>query len=796
MFSVNISVSLGSSRSATPAFSSPTGQGTSPLIIQSPITVGSCQNVFMPIASHNMLKTSHTMIVSPNNSKIKKTSPLPSSFIVTSYHQQVIRPELVRPNQPVHQPMNSMISHPSNNIGTSVIRISPNPGQSNQWQSQIDNRSVQYRIPTKTYPQETNAQIEHTDHQQSSIILQALTSPVVNQTAPAESNKYENDHYIHMNSTQDMIDSGKNLTHVSYSKCDIEQTQTENIYSVFQSPDKKLLDKNDLHKEKIHYNNKNSQSSQSEIITNINDYNSVRQEKRDNWEQPENYIQNNISNSVTTNLLQPVIVKPIVKPTNLIPVLPASTVVKRIMPSTSDRNNAFSKTTQSFTAVFPWQTLVPVLPAITNSISPPLSELSPPLSAPPIPTNIPSTVLEISCKNKTINDEAGEVIETDLTDAEHLSATTDLDDDVFETNNVMEQKDSVLNNNKRRSHSLSSLQTKQDQNSSLVKKERIRRPMNAFMIFSKRHRAIVHQRHPNQDNRTVSKILGEWWYALGPDGKQKYHELASEVKEAHFKAHPEWKWCSKDRRKSSTGSGKTKLMSLGEGVELSMDLPASPQVQADTVSIPVPVTYYQNEENTVITKTDHIESKDDKQKIDYINQTTIQDIPDEIDDDDDQMVICEENDEIDLKCKEKVTDSDSESQSDLEPVENKVFLQQQFSPVLGTKITGSSEITCRPKPIKARLPSSEGSMKYNTSTGTKGPPVSVLTYPYHSPVNPVGVSKFQPTGGAFKTMPISPKVTKKSDNIIKTEIGATHTVWTGKSNFNTLFTDFSNGFNH
>jgi hypothetical protein len=79
--------------------------------------------------------------------------------------------------------------------------------------------------------------------------------------------------------------------------------------------------------------------------------------------------------------------------------------------------------------------------------------------------------------------------------------------------------------------------------------------MNAFMIFSKRHRALVHQRHPNQDNRTVSKILGEWWYQLGPEEKQKYHALASEVKEAHFKANPGWKWCSRDRRKSSSGSG-------------------------------------------------------------------------------------------------------------------------------------------------------------------------------------------------------------------------------------------------
>ncbi|XP_026688158.1 transcription factor SOX-9-like, partial [Diaphorina citri] len=99
----------------------------------------------------------------------------------------------------------------------------------------------------------------------------------------------------------------------------------------------------------------------------------------------------------------------------------------------------------------------------------------------------------------------------------------------------------------------------------LRSKDRIRRPMNAFMIFSKRHRAKVHQIHPNQDNRTVSKILGEWWYSLGPEEKQKYHELASEVKEAHFKAHPEWKWCSKDKRKSSTGSGRGKLGSMDEG---------------------------------------------------------------------------------------------------------------------------------------------------------------------------------------------------------------------------------------
>lgn len=78
--------------------------------------------------------------------------------------------------------------------------------------------------------------------------------------------------------------------------------------------------------------------------------------------------------------------------------------------------------------------------------------------------------------------------------------------------------------------------------------------MNAFMIFSKKHRKLVHKKHPNQDNRTVSKILGEWWYALTPEEKAPYNELASSYKDAHFKLHPEWKWCSKDRRKSSSSS--------------------------------------------------------------------------------------------------------------------------------------------------------------------------------------------------------------------------------------------------
>lgn len=107
--------------------------------------------------------------------------------------------------------------------------------------------------------------------------------------------------------------------------------------------------------------------------------------------------------------------------------------------------------------------------------------------------------------------------------------------------------------------------------------------MNAFMIFSKRHRAVVHQRHPNQDNRTVSKILGEWWYALGSHEKQKYHDLASEVKEAHFKAHPDWKWCSKDKRKSSN----SKFQDIRDGdLSLSNEISGVSKITDDESAAP------------------------------------------------------------------------------------------------------------------------------------------------------------------------------------------------------------------
>ncbi|XP_036001678.1 protein capicua homolog isoform X1 [Fundulus heteroclitus] len=249
---------------------------------------------------------------------------------------------------------------------------------------------------------------------------------------------------------------------------------------------------------------------------------------------------------------------------------------------------------------------------------------------------------------------------------------------------------------KRRTQSLSALPKDADRKQR--EKDHIRRPMNAFMIFSKRHRALVHQRHPNQDNRTVSKILGEWWYALGPNEKQKYHDLAFQVKEAHFKAHPDWKWCNKDRRKSlSEGRGTPKELrerSMSESIDMLSEsqvlegkggVPGGPGWPGGSerrggplgAQQPRPRAFSQSAVHTLEQRERQRElEKEDGTSL-FRNRAAPQSLyqggaNEDVTSDEERMVICEEEGDddvmedscpegsIDLKCKERVTDSDED----------------------------------------------------------------------------------------------------------------------------------------
>nr|XP_033819356.1 protein capicua homolog isoform X2 [Geotrypetes seraphini] len=386
---------------------------------------------------------------------------------------------------------------------------------------------------------------------------------------------------------------------------------------------------------------------------------------------------------------------------------------------------------------------------------------------------------------------------------------------------------------KRRTQSLSALPKDRDSSSekdgrspNKREKDHIRRPMNAFMIFSKRHRALVHQRHPNQDNRTVSKILGEWWYALGPKEKQKYHDLAFQVKEAHFKAHPDWKWCNKDRKKSTSEvkttmpgpSGAQKEMrerSMSEtgtaaAAGVSSDIlltPTSllgPEVKSGTPTMSHPSAEHLPHTATQLTRPrafSHscVQSIDRRerenqtlqeltQKPPYGNQEssspfatpvseTMQTRPphlascsyrpqraasEDMTSDEERMVICEEDGDddviddsfstgdIDLKCKERVTDSDSDGMSG-DDLGSKSHNQKLFSPTLRSSSHPGSYAVCRTSgetmPDKLLPPRTESSRPLEVAMAQGSPLIQSTEQPQTSVRS---CSTFQLTPSSFK----------------------------------------------
>ncbi|XP_065214951.1 putative transcription factor capicua [Planococcus citri] len=351
----------------------------------------------------------------------------------------------------------------------------------------------------------------------------------------------------------------------------------------------------------------------------------------------------------SNNSRNPVIQQVIVQPTELLPIIPIPPP-RNDPPRESPIN--INDTEGVRIPIYSWDTLLPI---IHSSATPPPT---PPLSAPPV---LSPPLDELV----TGGDEDDDVFEADPAEQE------DVVDDALVSDSNNNNGNSVQPG-KRRTQSLSALQNLQNSKepqSPLKGRERIRRPMNAFMIFSKRHRSLVHEQHPNQDNRTVSKILGEWWYALEADKKQEYHRLASEVKEAHFRAHPQWKWCNKDRRKSSTGSSKKSIAEEGP----------NGGAHHDQQNELLEVTIEMREENGNPVEINSAEECDGKINIRGTENMYVDNSEDE-----QNLVISVDNGpHIDLKCKEKVTDSDTESQSDVESsaAESRAFTQQRFSPV-------------------------------------------------------------------------------------------------------------------
>jgi len=85
--------------------------------------------------------------------------------------------------------------------------------------------------------------------------------------------------------------------------------------------------------------------------------------------------------------------------------------------------------------------------------------------------------------------------------------------------------------------------------------QRLRRPMNSFLLYSNDHRPKIAMANPELTNAAVSVLLGVNWKALPANERAVYVEAAKKIKE-NFKAeHPEYRYARSTRTKGKKRKG-------------------------------------------------------------------------------------------------------------------------------------------------------------------------------------------------------------------------------------------------
>ncbi|VDL15860.1 unnamed protein product [Hymenolepis diminuta] len=115
----------------------------------------------------------------------------------------------------------------------------------------------------------------------------------------------------------------------------------------------------------------------------------------------------------------------------------------------------------------------------------------------------------------------------------------------------------IFNGSSTRSSGTSEAATATSTSDAPKKGEHIKRPMNAFMVWSRMERRRISQENPKMHNSEISKKLGVMWKTLGENEKQPYKDEAKRLRANHMSQHPDYKYRPRRRHKAMEKQKKT-----------------------------------------------------------------------------------------------------------------------------------------------------------------------------------------------------------------------------------------------